>query len=133
MIDQIHAYEWGNMIRISRADAMPVFRGPEDGRTKVLIDAESGASNSSLSQITFPVGGKTDPHTRDVEEIVYIEMGRTAITIDQKRYELGPEDAIYIAPGIEHHHENIGDTELVQIVVFSPQGPEAALKRLPVE
>ncbi|MCL4499468.1 MAG: cupin domain-containing protein [Actinobacteria bacterium] len=121
------------MISISRADAMPVYKGPEDGSTKVLIDAESGASNSSLSQIIFPVGGKTALHTRDVEEIVYIVKGRTAIIIGQKRYELGQGDAIYIAPGIEHHHENIGDTKLVQVVVFAPQGPEIVLKRLPVE
>ncbi len=121
------------MISVSRADAVPVFKGPEDGRTKVLIDAESGARNSSLVEITFPVGGKTDPHTREVEEVVYVVKGRTAITIAQKRYDLGPGDAIYIAPGTEHYHENIGDTELVQIVVFAPQGPETILKRLPGE
>ncbi len=128
-----YTFERGNMISISRTDAVSILRGPEDGRTKVLIDAESGTRNSSLVEITFPVGGKTDPHTRDVEEIVYIVKGRTAITIAQKRYDLGPGDAIYIAPGTEHYHENIGDTELVQIVVFAPQGPEAILKRLPVE
>lgn len=119
------------MIKLISSDRLPTYLGPGDGKTKVLIDGQAGAKNLSVARILFPVGGRTEPHTREVEECVYVIRGRTAVVAGDDRVEFGEGDAILIEAGTEHHHENIGTTELEQIVIFAPQGPEAGLKDLP--
>ncbi|MCL5292803.1 MAG: cupin domain-containing protein [Actinobacteria bacterium] len=121
------------MIKLSRAEDAPTLKGPGDGRTKVLIDSQVGAKNLSLCWIKFPVGGKSDLHTRDVEECIYVIKGRTVVVSGHERVEFGEGDAVFIQAGVEHYHENIGSSELEQIVVFSPQGPESILRDLPLE
>jgi quercetin dioxygenase-like cupin family protein len=112
------------VIKVIKAAEQKIYPGPEDGRSKMLIHPGMGAKNLSLGSMVFPVGGRTAPHTRDVEEVIYIVRGKTAIHIGSERHELDPGDAIYIPAGIEHYHENIGDIELEHVWVFSPQGPE---------
>ena len=121
------------MIKLVQSNKLPTLLGPGDGRTKILIDSQNGAENLSLVFIRFPVGGKTDPHTREVEECVYVIKGRTAVVTGDDRVEFGKGDAILIPAGTEHHHENIGTADLEQIVIFAPQGPEAGLRDLPTE
>jgi len=112
------------MATVVKASEQKVYRGPEDGRSRMLIHPGMGAKNLSLGSMVFPVGGRTAPHTRETEEVIFVVRGRTAIHIAGEAHELEAGDAIYIPPGTEHYHENIGDEELEHVWVFSPQGPE---------
>lgn len=119
------------MIKVIKASQVPTYKGPGDGETKILVDSDIKATNLSLGWIKFPAGGKTDPHTRDVEEYIYVIKGKTAVTAGNERLEFGEGDVIFIPAGIEHLHENIGSEDLEQIWIFAPQGPEQGLKDLP--
>lgn len=122
------------MIKVVRSNEVKTYKGPGDGRTKILLDPKSkGANNLSLGWITFPVGGKTDDHMRDVEEIIYVIRGTTTIVSDGERHELSKGDVVFIPPGVVHRHENDGSEPLEQIWIFAPPGPEQRLKDLPTE
>ncbi len=110
-----------------------VYKGPGDGRTKVLLDPGSGGSpEMSMVKITFPSGGRTEEHERTVEETIYIVKGKTSIHSEGTSYELTEGDMIIIPPKTPHWHENSGSGNLEQIVIFSPSGPEQDIKEFPI-
>lgn len=121
------------MIEIIRSELRPVFIGPGDGRSKILLSAADGAANISIVQVAFPAGGKTDPHFRSVEEAVYIVKGESVIVAGAERFSLSRGDIAYIPAGTKHYHLNSGPDELLQLVVFSPQGPEEGFLDFPKE
>lgn len=121
------------MVKVIKAAEQDIFRGPEDGRSKMLIHPGMGARNLSLGSMVFPPGGRTAKHTRDVEEVIFVVRGRTAIHADGERHELETGDAIFIPAGTEHYHENIGEDELEHVWVFSPPGPEQSIAALETE
>jgi quercetin dioxygenase-like cupin family protein len=121
------------MVKVVKAGEQKVYRGPEDGRTKMLIHPGMGAKNLSLGSMVFPVGGRTASHTRATEEVIFIVRGKSAIHINGEPYELEAGDAIYIPPNTEHYHENIGDGELEHVWVFSPPGPEQLFHEMETE
>lgn len=60
-------------------------------------------------------------HLKDGEWF-YIESGRFLFVHDGERSEHGPGETLYVAPGVAHQYQNIGDTPGVLIVVVSPGG-----------
>lgn len=121
------------MVRVIRKAEQPVYQGPEDGRSRMLIHPGMGARNLSLGSMVFPPGGRTARHTRDAEEVIFVVRGRTAIHVGEDRHELDAGDAIFIPAGTEHYHENIGEGELEHVWVFSPPGPEQTIAALDTE
>jgi quercetin dioxygenase-like cupin family protein len=118
-------------VRVVRADEIGAKRGPIDAISKVFLDEENGPRNMSLGWMRIPVGGKTDRHTRDVEEIIYLLKGRTKVVLEGEEAVLEPGDSLFIPAGVEHHHESIGDEEMEHLFIFSPQGPERGIRGLP--
>jgi quercetin dioxygenase-like cupin family protein len=126
--------ETGNMaVRVIPFSELALHSGPgKDIVNKVLVDKESSdARHLSLGWIRFDPGAKTDDHTREVEEVIYVVQGKTVIVADNVEYELSPRDSIFLPPGTTHRHENRGAEVLEQIFIFAPQGPEKALRDLP--
>jgi mannose-6-phosphate isomerase-like protein (cupin superfamily) len=120
-------------IQVIPFNELALHSGPgKDIVSKVLVDKEStDARHLSLGWIRFDPGAKTDDHTREVEEVIYVTQGKTVIVADNVEYELGPRDCIFIPPGMKHRHENRGAEVLEQIFIFAPPGPEKALRNLP--
>jgi len=110
--------------RVVRGAQAPLLRGPDDAVSRLLIDGETGARAFSLAWLRFPPGGKTEPHVRDVEECIYVLRGRTRVTTGAGEFILEAGDALFIPADTEHAHENMGDTDLEQLAIFAPQGPE---------
>jgi quercetin dioxygenase-like cupin family protein len=117
---------------VVRPDDQPVYQYCEGVTTSVLIDAvTTDAANLALGLISFEAGTNVPPHTREVEEYIYVIEGSTIIESCGKRFELHAGDAIYIPAGTEHQHKNEHDRTLRQLYVFSPPGPERGVREWP--
>lgn len=100
-------------------------------KLQIFFDSENGAKNLAMGIVAFEPGQKTTPHTRSVEEVIFVLEG-TATIVTNREYTIPAGSAILIPPGVEHFHENKAQTELKQIYLFAPQGPEKALRSLQV-
>lgn len=90
--------------------------------SRMLIDGESvGAKRLSLNHFTLRPGKDTGggEHPRPHEEIYYILRGRGLLTIGDKTCEVGPDTVAYISCEEYHKLENIGDTDLEILTVWS--------------
>lgn len=61
-------------------------------------------------------------HTNDKDEVYYVLSGRGELTLEGKLSEVGPGDAILTRDGDSHGLRQLGDEDLVIIVVF-PKRP----------
>jgi len=104
-------------IRVDEAQATTL----EPGRaSKPLVTVDIGAKNVQISWMETPAGWKSDPHTREVEEVLYVLSGKCAITGEKERVEATAGTIIFIPPGEKHQHENIGSQTFSQLVIFAP-------------
>ena len=93
----------------------------EPGRaSKPLIDAAVGAKNVQVIWMEAPAGWKSDQHTREVEEVLYILSGKCSISTEKERLEASAGTIIFVPPGERHQHENIGTQTFSQLVIFAP-------------
>ena len=118
-------------MKVIRSEDVPMKAGPGDAVTRVLVDRAAGADGMSMGWMVFPPGGETDTHVRDVEEAIYILRGTSAIHFDRETVRLDAGDAIFIPPGTQHRHQNVGEGEMEHLWFFAPQGPEQKLHDLP--
>lgn len=101
-----------------RVDDVPVI---EPRRVTKFLEEKIGAKNVMIHWMEKPAGFNSGPHTREVEEIIYILSGKCAISTEKERYEATAGTIIYIPPGEKHQHENIGTGETFsQLVIFAP-------------
>ena len=90
--------------------------------SRMLIDGESvGAKRLSLNHFTLSPekdtgGGK---HPCPYEEIYYIFRGRGLLTIGEKTYEVCPDTVAYIPCEEYHKLENIGNSDLEILTIWS--------------
>jgi mannose-6-phosphate isomerase-like protein (cupin superfamily) len=96
--------------------------------SRLLLSGHSvGAKNASMGVNVTAVGSMIPNHKHeDSEELMYIVSGRARLVIEdgQEVYEVGPDTAIYSPIGVTHRLENIGDTELKLVWVYSPPLPK---------
>jgi quercetin dioxygenase-like cupin family protein len=67
-------------------------------------------------------GASIGLHTNDKDEIYYVLSGRGELTLEGKVSEVGPGDAILTRDGDSHGLRQLGDEDLVILVVF-PKRP----------
>ena len=96
--------------------------------SRLLLSGHSvGAQNVSMGVNVTEVGSMIPNHKHeDSEELMYIISGRARLVIEdgEEVYEIGPDTAIYSPVGVTHRLENIGDTELKLVWVYSPPLPQ---------
>lgn len=96
--------------------------------SRLLLSGHNvGAKNASMGVNVTAIGSMIPDHKHeDSEELMYIISGRARLVIEdgQEVYEVGPDTAIYSPLGITHRLENIGDTELKLVWVYSPPLPQ---------
>ncbi|MBN1264977.1 MAG: cupin domain-containing protein [Anaerolineales bacterium] len=63
------------------------------------------------------------------EEILYVLSGHGAIYFNGEPEEIEPGTCIYVPPGIEHSIENVGDSVLKVVYVFSPAVKQGSYDR----
>lgn len=74
-------------------------------QTQVLLGASDGAPNFALRRFTMGEGGGMPRHTNTVEHEQYVLRGRARVGIDDKVYEVGKDDVLYIPAGVPHFYE----------------------------
>lgn len=108
-------------------DVAGVKKDPPRVSRLLLSGKNVGAKNASMGLNITEVGSMIPDHKHEEsEELMYIISGRARLVIEdgEEVYEVGPDTAIYSPLGKMHRLENIGDTELKLVWVYSPPLPE---------
>ena len=120
-------------LKVLRAAELPLQKLGEGVALKRLADKDLGMNQIGMGWIIFKPGSVSSMHARDVEEYIYVIKGEATIKLeDGEEIKLGPGDCIFIPPGSIHQHMNKSESDLEQIYIFAPQGPEDSLIDLPV-
>jgi len=118
---------------IQRHGDIPTQKLGEGVFLKILADRETGATNLGMGWITFKPGAKSSMHKRDVEEYIYVTKGEAVVLLESgEEFVLNAGDIILIPAGTVHQHFNKSATDMEQLYIFAPQGPEKALRDLPI-
>ena len=99
---------------------------------KLLLDDEKGLKNLTIGTVIIEPGERTVTHTRVVEEVVFAHKGEVYAVTENAEYRLSEGDCIFIPADITHYHENRSNETIEQIFIFSPQGPEKDMRKLPL-
>ena len=75
---------------------------------QVLISSQEGP-NFAMRKFAMQRGGGIPRHTNTVEHEQYVLKGRAKIGMEDKVFEVGPGDVVFIPEGVPHWYENIGD------------------------
>ncbi len=108
------------------------------GRLAVTVGPQvNGAKTFSAAVVHVPPGKGHDRHNHPgSEEIIFILKGKGAQMVEDEAgvahtQEVGPGCTVFIPESRYHSTLNTGDTPMEIFVVYSPAGPEEALKELP--
>jgi mannose-6-phosphate isomerase-like protein (cupin superfamily) len=96
--------------------------GHERGYSKYLLSPQDGLSSRlDLRLSRYPIGGRVLPHVHDVAEQAYFFIsGRALVVCGEEAHIAGPQDTVFVPPGVNHSVENTGDGDLVFIVITTP-------------
>jgi mannose-6-phosphate isomerase-like protein (cupin superfamily) len=91
-------------MRISRLHEVDAFRTLDGSEIReVAGPARGDAVNQSLAEATVDPGGETAEHYhRTTEEIYFFTHGAGRMRLGDEEREVGPGDAVVIAPGVRH-------------------------------
>jgi len=67
--------------------------------------------------VRFEAGARTNWHTHDGEQLLYIIAGRGCVADTDKTIKVGPGDVVHIPVGARHWHGAEGGEDLLHIAV----------------
>ena len=73
--------------------------------TQVLLASGDGAPNFAMRRFIMGAGGGMPRHTNSVEHEQFVLKGRARVGINDRVFEVGPEDVLYIPAGAPHFYE----------------------------
>ncbi|HXX57988.1 MAG TPA: cupin domain-containing protein [Thermodesulfovibrionales bacterium] len=104
-------------------------RGYKKDRTKnadgkVLIGKADGAQQFIIRYFRVEPGGWTALENHPHDHGIFILHGRARILLGEEEVEVGPRDAVYIAPDEVHQLTPIGDEPLGFLCIVPPKENE---------
>ena len=84
----------------------------------------------SLACAKVAAGQMTRPHRLRTCEVYYVTEGQGLMHIDEERFEVGAECAVYIPPHATQYIENTSDADLIFLSIVDPawrEGDEEVL------
>ena len=110
------------------------YEAPGGRLTKILVDEATGAKNVMVCHAELPPGAKSDVHSREEEEILYVLEGEQVIvTPEGETHRLVPGSLLFIPPGTTHQHTNPYNAPVRFLGIFSPPaGMGRAIRKRPV-
>ena len=101
-------------------------------KAKIVLDEEScGVKNFSFLVNTMKAGLNCNVtglgHSHEEEHCMFVLSGTGGISINDVRYELKADDAVYVPPGAIHYVWADPLEDFTYIIIYSPPGPEKNL------
>ena len=90
--------------------------------SKALADMKNTGSKRLDFRISrYAPAAYVQEHVHKIQEqIYYVLEGRGILTLDEEKHLMGPEDYVYVPPGIKHSFINTGTDGLVFLVITTP-------------
>ena len=119
-------------LRVRESEAASGTLPVPGGRSvfRILLDEQSvGAKQFALLVNEFDPGLTSTAHKHDAEEHAFYVIGGTGImSIEGEKISVAPGDAVFVPPGKMHQISSTGDAPLKYVVLYSPPGPNLALR-----
>jgi len=104
------------VVQADKVRRVPVEHA-EGAFIQVLIGPEE-APNFVLRRFTLLPGGRIPRHRHpDLEHEQYVLAGRMRIGLDDRVYQVGPGDVVFIPPGVAHWYENPGEDPVLFLCI----------------
>ena len=87
----------------ARAESTEVRAGTAT-RSQVLLGPADGMPHFAMRRFVMGEGGGMPRHTNTVEHEQFVLRGRARISIGDERFEVGPEDVVFIPAGEVHDY-----------------------------
>ena len=91
---------------------------------QVFIGPEEESNNFNLRYFRLEPGKSSNKESHHHEHGVLILHGRARVQIDDKYYEVGPNDAVFVSSNVLHQFIAIGAEPLGFVCVIDPQDKE---------
>jgi oxalate decarboxylase/phosphoglucose isomerase-like protein (cupin superfamily) len=108
------------------------------GRISITVSPEAcGAKSFSAGIVVMDKGGGHGRHNHPgAEEIIHVLSGEGEQMVEDRDgrpvvQKIGPGCSVYVPASRYHATTNIGDGPMTVYVVYSPVGPEHALRSIP--
>ena len=112
----------------------PADEAPTKVRIARLVSRERCGSNLLLGACWMDPGEETntwsfepedttregDKYYGEVDETYFVVRGRLRLTWDEGELDIGPNDAVYLAPGWRYHLKNVGDEPAFFVYGMAP-------------
>lgn len=109
-----------------QCEMLPVeAEGAAGVRIQWLLDEGRGTPTFTMRRFVIEPGGNTPYHSHDWEHEVYVLRGRGLLVTDEGEREIGPDIAIFVAPG-EYHQFCALPEGSVDFLCLVPNGPATA-------
>jgi len=106
---------------------------PYQRTIKVLLSPDKdGIQEYSVSQAIISPRSKTDNHTHDRKELIYVVSGRGHCVSNGNKIELEPDTLLLVDSGEEHQIFNESDETMKILVIFVPPQSSEYLKTRPL-
>ncbi|KPL11964.1 hypothetical protein AMJ85_02435 [candidate division BRC1 bacterium SM23_51] len=79
---------------------------------RVLIAPDDGAPNFVMRLFVIESGGRTPFHAHPWEHEVFVLEGKGVVVTEVGETPVGPEQAVFVAPGEKHCFRNTGEGDL---------------------
>ena len=104
-----------------RFNAIDSVAGSKGLSVATLISEEDGSVHVEVAVSELDPGGQVSGHLHPFEESFYILSGSTLLSIDGRRYALGPDDSGFVPISTPHAWSNPNDEPVRWYRIRSPQ------------
>lgn len=122
------------VVPLASVPVIPADEAPTKVRIARLVTREKCGSNLLLGACWMDPGeetnlwsfepedrtGEGDKHYGAVDETYFVVRGRLRLTWDEGELDIGPDDAVYLAPGWTYRLRNVGEEAAFFVYGMAP-------------
>jgi mannose-6-phosphate isomerase-like protein (cupin superfamily) len=109
-------------MNLSEAGEMPIT---SDGAREViglpLLELDEGTGAFDFRAVRIGPGGISADHSHSFEQANFILSGHGHVELGEQRFEISPNDFIYVPPNVRHVFVNAGEDDLVLLAARGPR------------